>query len=379
MSDYRPISLTTTIYKILAKVLADRLKTVLPNTIASAQSAFVQGRQITDSTLMANEMIDYWRCAKKKGVILKLDLEKAFDKLDWHFLLKVLSLKGFNSKWLAWICGCITSVSFSILLNGKPRGKISANRGIRQGDPLSPFLFVIAMDYLSQTLDAAYNKGLIEGFRIRDNGTHISHLLFADDILLLSSPDERKFRNLHLILKSFEQASGLNINLNKSSISGINVSHDELHYLAGIWSCPIQALPSSYLGMPLGGNPRSESFWAAIIERVDRKLEGWNYSHISKGGRLTLVQSVLSSLPTYYLSIFKPPAHVSKILERKMRNFLWEGMGEKGFSHLIRWDITTLPKELGGLGIGRINTINMSLLTKWFWRFSTHGPIYGRH
>lgn len=144
VSEYRPINLTTSIYKVVAKVLAERLKTVLPSTIVVNQAAFIKGRQITDPILIANEIVDFWRCTKKQGVIFKLDIEKAFDKINWDFLLSILALKGFSDKWINWIRACISSATYSVLINGKPRGYIQASRDIRQGDPLSPFLFVIA-------------------------------------------------------------------------------------------------------------------------------------------------------------------------------------------------------------------------------------------
>lgn len=110
-------------------------------------------------------------------------------------------------------------------------------------------------------------------------------------------------------------------------------------------------LPLSYLGMPLGGNPKAASFWQPIIEKIDKKFDAWKYSYISKGGRLTLLQAVLSNLPTYYLSLFQAPTVVCKTIERLMRDFLWEGTEKSGASHLVRWDITTSPKHIGGLGI----------------------------
>lgn len=148
VSDFRPISLTTNIYKIIAKVLSKRLKSVLPSTISPQQATFVSGRQIVDPIIIANEIVDYWRVSKQKGIIIKLDIEKTFDKINWSFLLSVLNLKGFPHIWIDWIKACISSVSYSILLNGKSRGFIQVKRGICQGDPLSPFLFIISMDYL---------------------------------------------------------------------------------------------------------------------------------------------------------------------------------------------------------------------------------------
>ena len=151
-TDFRPISLTTSLYKILSTVLSNRLKLLLPSTISSQQMTFVNGRQITDAILVTNKTIDYWKIKKTHGLIFKLDIKKAFDKINWNFIDFILKKKQFPDKWREWIHACILSVQYSILINGKPRGKIIPNRGIRQGDPLSPLIFVLAMDYLSRIL-----------------------------------------------------------------------------------------------------------------------------------------------------------------------------------------------------------------------------------
>ncbi|TYK21642.1 LINE-1 retrotransposable element ORF2 protein [Cucumis melo var. makuwa] len=219
-ADYRPISLTTSIYKLIAKVIAERLKETLPSTVAENQMAFVKGRQIIDAILVANEAIDYWRVKKIQGFVIKLDIEKAFDKLNWRFIDFMLMKKGYPFRWRKWIRACISSVQYSIIINGRPRGKIQPSRGIRQGDPISPFIFVLAMDYISRLLNSVGEK--IKGMKMEGN-INLTHLLFADDILLFVEDDEHSIQNLKNIINLFQLASGLSINLNKSTISPINV------------------------------------------------------------------------------------------------------------------------------------------------------------
>lgn len=137
VSDYRLISLTS--YQHLQN-----------STIAIQQSTFIQGRQIINPILVVNEILDHRHCSKRKGFVIKLDIEKACNKVNWGtFLLSMLGLKGLHDKWIKWMCACISTANCSILLNGKPRGYLHASRGIRQGNPRSPFLFIIAIDYFT--------------------------------------------------------------------------------------------------------------------------------------------------------------------------------------------------------------------------------------
>ena len=205
-----------------------------------------------DATLIANEAVDSLVRRKEKGLLCKLDIEKAYDHLNWDFLLQVMEKIGFGSKWLIWI-RCI-STSFSVLMNGTPSGFFRSSRGLRQGDPLSSYLFVIGMEALSYLIGRAVEGGFLSSCRIcgiNGEGMFISHLLYADDTILFCGANQDQMMYLSWLLMWFEAISGLRINLNKSEIilvgriTNVNVLALEL-------GCKVGALPSSYLGLPLG-------------------------------------------------------------------------------------------------------------------------------
>jgi hypothetical protein len=153
-NQFRPISLCNIVYKIISKILANRLKALLPKIIPPSppppppQSAFVPKRNIQDNTILAHELLHTFKAKRGKGgfMFLKMDMEKAFDRMEWTFLLAILEKLGFSSTWISWIRVCISTPSFSILLNGSPFGFIYPSRGLRQGDPLSPFLFILGAE-----------------------------------------------------------------------------------------------------------------------------------------------------------------------------------------------------------------------------------------
>lgn len=124
VKEFRPISLTTSTYKMLTKALGERIKKVMPNIISNTQNGFISGRQILDLVLIANEAVEEYQAKKKKGWILKLDLKTTFDHVDWSFLEKILTLVGFHAKWVEWMMGCIRNLKFSVFINGRPRGRI---------------------------------------------------------------------------------------------------------------------------------------------------------------------------------------------------------------------------------------------------------------
>ncbi|RVW14425.1 LINE-1 retrotransposable element ORF2 protein [Vitis vinifera] len=373
ISDFRPISLITSLYKIIAKVLSGRLRGVLHETIHYTQGAFVQGRQILDAVLIANEIVDERRRSGEEGVVFKIDFEKAYDHVKWDFLDHVLEKKGFSPRWRKWMSGCLSSVSYAILVNGSAKGWVKASRGLRQGDPLSPFLFTLVADVLSRMLMRAEERNMMEGFRVGRNRTRVSHLQFADDTIFFSNSREEELQTLKSLLLVFGHISGLKVNLNKSSIYGINLDQAHLSRLAEMLDCKASGWPILYLGLPLGGNPKACGFWDPVVERISSRLDGWQKAYLSFGGRITLIQSCLTHLPSYFLSLFKIPASVAAKIERLQRDFLWSGVGEGKRDHLVRWDVVCKPKTIGGLGLGNISWRNLALLGKWLWRYPREG------
>uniref|UniRef100_A0A2N9EHP5 Reverse transcriptase domain-containing protein n=1 Tax=Fagus sylvatica TaxID=28930 RepID=A0A2N9EHP5_FAGSY len=321
IKDFRPISLVGGMYKIIAKLLANRLGVVLGKIVSPSKNAFVKGRQILDSVLIANECLDCRLKSNTPGVICKLDLEKAYDHVNWDFLSYLLRRCGFPEKWRKWIYFCISSVRFSVLVNGSPCGFFKSSRGIRQGDPLSPMLFIIIMEGLSRMIDKAIGAGM-----------------------------------------------AARVNLGKSELVQVG-EVPFLEELADILGCQTSTFPMKYLGLPLGAKFKSLDIWNPIVEKMERRLAGWKRIYLSKGGRLTLIKSTLSNLPTYFLSLFPIPASVAKRIEQIQRNFLWGSSAEEGKFHLVKWEQVCSPYSNGGLAIRNIRQFNEALLGKWLWRF----------
>jgi hypothetical protein len=325
IKDFCPISLVGGIYKIIAKVLANRMREVMDKIISKPQNVFVKGRQILDSVLLVNECFDSRLKSGESGVLCKLDMEKAYDHVDWNFLIYLLRRCGFGERWCLWIKHCISTVRFLVLINGVPSGFFGSSRGVWQGDPLSPFLFVLVMEAFRRMLGALISRGLISGFTVGSsemNRVNVSHLLFADDALVFCGANESQIRHVGALLVCFEAVTGLKVNLSKSALVPVGL-RGKVDQLASVLGCGIGDLPLKYLGLPLGVSFKLKAMWADLEDLMSWRLAPWKRLYLSKGARVTLIKSTLSNLPTYMLSLFPIPVHVATRIEKIQRDFLW--------------------------------------------------------
>ena len=210
------------------------------------------------------------------------------------------------------------------------------------------------MEAVDRMLDKAVHEGRLSGFNIgvsAGRSLMVSHLLFADDTLIFCDANIDQMLILRTMLIWFEAVSSLKVNLGKSK-------------LVAVLGCQQGSLPMKYLSLPLGAKFKDKSIWNPILEKMERKLAGWKKLYLSKGGRVALIKSTLSNIPTYFLSLFPILASMANRIARLQRDFLWGGLGDKPKFHLVDWSTMCTPLSLGGLGIRNLGTFNVALLGK---------------
>jgi hypothetical protein len=375
VNHFRPISLCNITYKIITKILANRLKTILPKLISLLQSAFVPSRNIQDNTILAHELLHSFKNKKGKGgfMFLNMDMEKAFDKMEWIFILSIMEKLGFHPIWISWISLCISSVSFSIILNGSPFGKFSPERGLRQGDPLSPFLFILGTEVISRLLYREEALGNIRGLKISRHSPAIHHLLFADDLLIFGKATPKEAKSIQTCLEKYCLWSGQSINPGKSSIRfSKNTNPSTSALILDLLPFSPNPTKSIYLGLPiLFGNSKRAAF-QFIYDRVYSKMEGWRAKTLSQASRLMLIKSVAASIPSYAMSTFLLPKSICSQLDRSFKNFWWGFPTSKTRNLSLKsWNSLCIPKASGGLGFRRMKDVNLSLMAKLGWKLLT--------
>ncbi|KAA3489007.1 reverse transcriptase [Gossypium australe] len=370
--DFRPISLCTILYKLVAKTIANRLQDFIGKCIDSAQSVFVSGRLISDIVLIAYEILHTLRQKRwgKKGLMaVKLDMSKAYDRVEWNYLEKVMLKMGFAERWVALVMKCVSTASYAVNINGI-RGRVfHPTRGLRQGDPLSPYLFLICSEGLSALIRKAVGERIIKGVKASRRGPEISHLLFADDCLLFEESTKEQAIVLKVILQQYEQCSGQCVNFNKSTIFfSSNTQEGVKEEITDVLRMRCSTNIEKYLGLPSVIGKRRKSSFLILKDRVTQRISHWSSRYLSQGGKEVFIKSVLKAIPTYAMTCFLLPKSLCGELENIFARYWWQhDKGRRGI-HWCQWQFMYRSKEEGGMGFRNMAKFNISLLAKQGWR-----------
>uniref|UniRef100_A0A803PZ98 Reverse transcriptase domain-containing protein n=1 Tax=Cannabis sativa TaxID=3483 RepID=A0A803PZ98_CANSA len=369
MSEFRPISLCNVIYKMISKCLA---KQSLNSVISDNQSAFIGGRIIQDNAIIGFESL---HCMKKcrfgngKRMAVKLDMSKAYDRVEWNFIEAMMGHLGYDSQWITKIMNCVKSVSFSILINGSIKGSFLPERGLRQGDPLSPFLFLLCSEGLSCLIFEAERVGRIHGLRFGTMEQRLSHLLFADDSLIFLDANLEDSNALKEVLGNYEKMSGQCINFEKTEMCvGCKVSDSVATSLASNLGVTLVKHHTKYLGMPTFVGKNKKQVFGKIRGKIEAKLKGWKMGLFSQAGKEILIKAVIQALPCYVMSCFRITKGILHEIEGLIAQFWWGSTKNKHKLHWGNWKKLCNLKEHGGMGFRDLEDFNQSLLAKQGWK-----------
>jgi hypothetical protein len=344
VTQFRPISLCNVVYKIISKVIVRRIKPLLNDVISPYQSSFIPGRSIHHNIIVANEMVHSMSRMKGKKMFMsiKIDLEKAYDRLNWNFIEQCLEDCKFPPKLIQVIHHCISSPSYKIMWNGEKTDSFNPTRGIRQGDPLSPYLFVICMERLSHIIADQVEAEYWKPMRAGRYGPQISHLPFANDLLLFAEASIEQAHCVMHCLDLFCQASGQKINNQKTQFSKNVDSQLRDDILLHTGFSHVTNL-GRYLGANLANGRSTRGHFKHIVHKIQNKLSGWKQQCLSLAGRITLSKSVISSIPYYHMQYAKIPKTICDEIEKIQRGFLWGNTDQGRKTHLVNWNVCCQP------------------------------------
>ncbi|CAJ2638124.1 unnamed protein product [Trifolium pratense] len=309
---------------------------------------------------------------KKGTMALKLDMSKAYDRIEWTFVKATLNSMGFPCKLVDLIMKCICTVSYQILINGQPSKLFTPERGLRQGDPLSPYLFILCADVLSGLVKKQAETGSMHGIQIARQAPKISHLFFADDSLLFARASAAEAGVILNVLAEYQKASGQVVNLDKSEVSfSQNVRNEDKDMIRNRMGVKTVDTHSKYLGLPVVFGRSKKIIFSFVIDRVWKKLKGWKEKCLSRAGKEILIKAVAQAIPNYIMGCYKLPNSCCQEIETMLAKFWWGSKDGERKIHWMSWERLSKTKKDGGMGFRGINNFNKALLGKHCWRLMT--------
>ncbi|XP_043699839.1 uncharacterized protein LOC122650493 [Telopea speciosissima] len=379
VGQFRPLCLGNFFFKIIPKIMAIRLSTILHMLISPEQGAFQKGKVIFENIGVASELTNMMEIKCRGGGLgMKLDIQKAFDTLEWSFLFDVMGAFGFDQRWIHWVHQILQSTRISILINGGPGGFFGMERGLRQGDPLSPLLFILAEEILCRGLKAIRERGWLKALNGPRQVFTPSHLLYVDDLFIFMKAEMASVRWVKQFLEAYGRYSGQVVNLAKSKVFMGRISSARKQQLQSVLQIPVCTFPTKYLGVMLKKGRVQRDLILPLMDQFKKRLAAWKGRFLSMAGRIELVRSVMSSIPVHNFSVYLWLASAIENMERWIRNFIWLREADHSKAITVSWDTLCKPKGEGGLGIRRLRDLNLALIAKLVWTIKSDSSDFAR-
>ena len=349
VQNFRPISLLNTPYKIIAKILANRMKPLLHHWILPSQTGFVPNRCILENIFLAFEAMEWTMENQQDLSMLLLDFEKAYDRVNWTFLRKVMEKMGFHQMWIAQVMALNENASATVIVNGEQSKTFNLQRSVRQGRPLAPYLFLLTVDVLGQILQHPANG--VKGLKLPDD-SYITNQMFADDTLLFLDGTKDNMDRALTVIQRFGAALGAKLNLHK--FVGLWLSKNAREWQWGEEAGMKWILlgeVTRYLGYPFGLNIPQQEKDGKMLGQIRKHLAKWVNHPLSLAGRIMIANQVVLSSIWYFASCTDYSGKALKLAKATVRNYIWSGKQESNARAKVRWDTVVLPIVRGGVKV----------------------------
>ncbi|KAJ3701906.1 hypothetical protein LUZ61_005611 [Rhynchospora tenuis] len=369
-AEYRPISVGNILYRLVMKLVATRLRPFLKKVVSQEQNAFLKGRSIADNIILVKEILHSFsqKNFKQHAFLLKADINKAFDKLDWSFLKLAMQHLNVPTKIINIMMSSYARARITIHINGRGDGFMSPTQGLRQGCPMSPYVFIISMEVLSRLLQKAMSGGVIRGVKVAHTSPQVTHVVYADDLVLMGDVNATEVQVFTNLLEKFGKASGLSINPHKSGLwFSKPCTMIEIQQVQGAWNAARIEAEERYLGVMISQKGDIKRSGVMLLEKIKSKLTGWKSNMLSHAGRMVLIKSVLMSMPVYAMALEMLPKGILKDINRLLAKFFWGKVGHDRYMSFVSWEKVCKPYEKGGLGVKDLEKFGEALFLKVVW------------